>query len=1057
MGIKTIKVLRTISKIALLAVVLGLLGWGGYYVYRSIAFKPQNIVVTNVTDSSATITWTTSSQMNGVVYYKKDSSVLPGPLGIIGSRIGYDDRDVSDAQTACVNEFNKNASETKDENFSVSGEDFDCDNARVTGMGKYYTHSVTIKDLDPESTYYFSMGDGIWSFKSDVSSLKTFALLEEVKEPSPVFGKVVGDDGTYSRDGLIYITFSDGSEGKNSILYSSTSNDEGGWYLDASGVRYEDGEVLPLELTNDSFDMYGVYSNYGKSDVVTYILGYFNGAYPDIVVEKNAKPISSFLQKFILGVYADCTSDPDGANCPATSCNYCPSYITNAQYEAITKGTDTTGEIAKAIGYGNAAKIVANNNGGQFTQSDLTKIGLSTDVGNMNALVSTGVQTFRDTGEESEITINYNGGSVAGTSYCSGKKYCKSANNCVETDGKCGYSAPKSPVVKTGAEVAKTEGDECDPANGTSCKAVGNDSQKCTYTGKDPVDNAKIYKLITWKGSTDCGKTSVVDTNACKDKEENDSCTNGGKGRCLPNGGVLKCDLWAGDPCTGGTYNAEGECISEAGTCAEKKEDDPCANNGEKGRCLPNGNVLKCDLWAGDPCPGGKFNAEGKCIVPDAKCTIVKNAKGCSIKCEGQAPIDLESSGKCQKVYGGYDEMDTLTPVTVLASQINPWRLSQDRIEILIGESPVVEAAAIEEMKTCAAEKPVDTSVQGDGCVKICQAMGGKAKYELWDGSTKVANSAGVAWGKFVDCVVDGKSNLSFKIIKKIFASETSTNDVYSFYLPESGLYSFEIDGGQVTTANTNGSNVQMFYIEANGVKGFQPPADFDNPTADEDIVLSENAYEISYEQKSTAQEYNIEEGINIISFNFVPTSTDSGAYMASDVISQAKTNDVDIEYISTFEGGRWYEAYSCSSDACTGTNFSIVPGRGYLVKATNAGTITIPGYNLKSSIPVAFSSGWNLVGIHGYTTAYTARTLIDSINKIEGLTSNNVSWWPISKGKYEGLQVENNTEYGLDFAISPTNGYFVRISEYAPSDTTCKSILWNEGGTLNGTCGNTK
>ena len=136
MGIQTIKVLRTVSKIILLVITLGLLGWGGYYVYRSIAFKPQNIAVTNITDSSATITWTTSSQMNGVVYYKKDSSVLPGPLGIIGSRVGYDDRDVSDAQTACVDKFNKNASETKDENFSVSGENFDYENARVTGIGK---------------------------------------------------------------------------------------------------------------------------------------------------------------------------------------------------------------------------------------------------------------------------------------------------------------------------------------------------------------------------------------------------------------------------------------------------------------------------------------------------------------------------------------------------------------------------------------------------------------------------------------------------------------------------------------------------------------------------------------------------------------------------------------------------------------------------------------------------------------------------------------------------------------------------------------------------------
>ena len=120
-------------------------------------------------------------------------------------------------------------------------------------------------------------------------------------------------------------------------------------------------------------------------------------------------------------------------------------------------------------------------------------------------------------------------------------------------------------------------------------------------------------------------------------------------------------------------------------------------------------------------------------------------------------------------------------------------------------------------------------------------------------------------------------------------------------------------------------------------------------------------------------------------------------------------------------------------------------------------GDMSIGGYDLKSSIPVNLSGGWNLVGIHGYTTAYTARTLIDSMSKIDGVTANNVTWWPTSKGMYEGLQVTGEQEYGFDFPISPTNGYFVRISSFKPEDSKCKSLLWNEGGTLNGACGITK
>jgi hypothetical protein len=225
----------------------------------------------------------------------------------------------------------------------------------------------------------------------------------------------------------------------------------------------------------------------------------------------------------------------------------------------------------------------------------------------------------------------------------------------------------------------------------------------------------------------------------------------------------------------------------------------------------------------------------------------------------------------------------------------------------------------------------------------------------------------------------------------------------------------------------------------------------------DEDIVLSSKASEITYTKQSSAQQYKLDKGINIISFNFVPVSTTLGAYTAKDVINQASTNGVEIQYISTFSGGRWNDGYSCSSDTCTGNNFTIVPGKGYLIYATQSGTVTIPGYNLTTPIPIPFSSGWNLIGVHGYTTAYTARSFIDSVNTIQGLTANNLSWWPTSKSKYEGLEVENSTQYGLDFSMSPSNGYFVRISKFAPVDTKCKSLIWNPGGSLNGTCGNTK
>ncbi|HOR06213.1 MAG TPA: hypothetical protein PLR67_02480, partial [Candidatus Dojkabacteria bacterium] len=308
-------------------------------------------------------------------------------------------------------------------------------------------------------------------------------------------------------------------------------------------------------------------------------------------------------------------------------------------------------------------------------------------------------------------------------------------------------------------------------------------------------------------------------------------------------------------------------------------------------------------------------------------------------------------------------------------------------------------------------------------------------------------------------CKLDGNAENLIKVPALILGAyaQDSASSGYTLYLPEYGMYSFELGDYQLTTDTTNGNTYYIFYIETNDKKGFQMPVDPDNPTEKEDIMLKSSSVSITYKKVSSAQSYTLVKGINLVSFNFIPVSTDLGPLTAKGVIEEAAKKDVTIQYISSFDGGRWAKGYTCKDNKCSGNDFNIIPGKGYLVYVTEGGDISIGGYTLKSSVPVNLSGGWNLVGIHGYTNAYTARTLIDSMNKIDGITANNVTWWPTSKGMYEGLQVTEEQQYGFDFPISPTNGYFVRISSFQPEDSKCKSLLWNEGGTLNGACGVTK
>jgi hypothetical protein len=962
MGIKTQKALRLISKLILILIGAGLAGFAGYSVYKSITIKPQNIVVTNITEGSATITWTTNAPMKGVVYYAKEKKVFAGPLGIFGTKVGLDDRDVSLAQTDCVNAYNKKAKETKDANFGVD-EIFDCNKIAVTQVGSYYTHSVTIKELDENTTYNFVIGDGVWSFEASVSNVKTFSTLDSIGEPMPVFGRVVGDDGTYSTDGLVYITFNDGSEGKDSLVYSSTTNDSGGWYLDASNVRDVDGNIMPLEITNDSFKMRGLLKNYGSSEEAEYILGYFNGAYPDILVKKNIVESISPFDKFIMGAYASgCDGLSGDAAKVCNACANCSTYLSKAQINAIasdkTGVNETLKDLAKKIGYGNAAKISAALNGEVVFED----ISLTKNYGNINSLVGATAKSTNALKAEDDIenvNITYSSGQTRGFAQKVVTATCTNG-----LGGSCGGGAVGPDETPTQEFVGAAGGAQLNIEDSGSAEICNPYNNTCHDAKKDS-DGVWVTK--------------------------DNYCYDGDAGFVAPGSA---CSL-SGGKCT------YGRCVVSTHLSPAVQQAVTFTSNGD-------GTVnISC---ATTSCLEEDWTAGIQQILPTGAV-----ATGGTIV---SVPINPASD--------------------LMEARNNSNGNTVSTIQNLIEDNPSYRAMAYTQLK--GAESCVETNCPNGFAAEVIENL-----CLLFDGSINTSNNQCVGFSA-------ARGN-GFNLVSKAYASEEAS----TIYLPDYGMYSFQLGNYTMSTSVSSGKTIYLFYIETNGQVGFQMPVDINNPTTAEDTVLNSNGYEISYIKESTAQQYEIQKGINIISFDFIPVSTDLGAYTAKDVVKQALDNGIELQYIATFEGGRWSSGYSCSSGTCTGENFTIVPGKGYLVYATMNGTLTIPGYKLNTSVPIAFSAGWNLIGVHGYTTAYTARSFIDSINKVQGLVANNVSWWPTAKSKYEGLQIENGTEYGLDFPISPNNGYFVKISSFVPSDTKCKSLVWNEGGSLNGTCGNTK
>ncbi len=981
MSITTVKVLRTISKIVLLVVGICIIGYGGLMIYKSVSNKPQRVRITNVTDSAATITWVTDNPVRGIVYYRNEGSFLPGPLGVLGSKIAYDDRDFALAQDECVKAFNENAKNTKDGDFAVDGNTFNCENISVEKLGAYYTHSVTIKDLNESSTYFFMVGNGIWSWNvngvdKDISdndiavvnsfNFKTSQLLEEVPTPNIAYGTVYA--GVKSEEGYLSESLSKDSfvfayltiNGVNSQIISAVTNTDGGWTFDKSNFRDAEGNLI-TDLSKAKMMVRAQYEDVEDARWVEIEEDLDSDTEMDLqgnlVDDLNEAEKSKIKEKFemLMGkVYAE-ESDA-GLTCVSAGIDKCDGHCVDKCY---IPGTD----IFKWVQRG-----------------------------------------------------------AVGTSSCPKPPICGCTPGTCEE--KCELNQRKT--CMSGHYWSVWVNGSCNPSK---CDGDGVNKDDCTSDELGDCKNGKKCKLVNgfrkWVADTSC-----VNKDDCTLDELGD-CKNGEK--CKLVNGYRK---WVADEnCGGGTTES---------TCTDGTTVGKCNSKGEK--CITAGE---------NPVPD-------KCdVVSEQNCTIIPNysesegvfhclpsTSACTLKCDSREGKKLSSDDctalgkkRCLNTTEYADNSSTTSSITFQPIDLQ----KASDLKILINADPAIKDFVNTKLENL--KREINTAV-GPGTFeenkeefkKYCKALGGNYNSNNDD--------------KLVNCDdLPVTTPPSQTLVLRAYAEEESSS-AYTLYLPEYGMYSFELGDYQLKTDTTSGNTYYIFYIEANDKAGFQMPKDPDNPTAEEDIMLKSSSAAITYEKVASSQSYTLVKGINLISFNFIPVAKDLGPLTAKGIMDEAAKKDVTIQYISSFDGGRWSKGYTCKNDKCSGNDFNILPGKGYLVYATKGGEMTIPGYNLKSSVPVSLSGGWNLVGIHGYTNAYTAASLIDSMNKIDGVTANNVTWWPTSKGMYEGLQVTGEQQYGFDFPISSTNGYFVRISSFKPEDSKCKSLLWNEGGALNGKCG---
>lgn len=207
------KRIPTLLGLILIVVGLGITTYlvrqGGLFSIRAgPGHEPKNVRISNITDTSFTASYSTEDAVTGVLNYG-DSTAL--------GQSSLDDRDQN--------------------------------------SGKITTrklHNITVRNLDPEKTYYFSIisSQDTYLNNSNPFEVNTAIVIEDAPlEQNPMSGKLILPSGKSPSEAIVYLTTED------SQIISTLTRDDGTFLLPLNSLRtsdlssyfkLEEGKILKL-------------------------------------------------------------------------------------------------------------------------------------------------------------------------------------------------------------------------------------------------------------------------------------------------------------------------------------------------------------------------------------------------------------------------------------------------------------------------------------------------------------------------------------------------------------------------------------------------------------------------------------------------------------------------------------------------------------------------------------------------------------------------------------------------------------------------------------------
>ena len=1027
---------------------------------KKISEGIMGVFVTDVNDRSAIVSWiTTDPVKTELLFSNKELKTFSGRFG---SKIGYDRRDLEE----------------------VGESEY-----RLNQRGKYYVHSVHLRELDPETQYYFAIRNGMFLASTEyVNTFSTIKEREQVDTPDVGYGNLYNQNEEMISDTLLIFELANLDDTSKSQKFSYVMDGKTGWSVNMSNLMNAD-LTEPYVMEPETYLNVLIINSAGQTEDSIY----YNEVRPakNISVYDNdseseeVKGIMAVLQVPDLGDVT-CSCQNCTVNCPGGYETSCPSGW-NCSKETFTctkkyrcsDGTETScGTNSKSCYKKTSQKAPPANEcnecipvcpaGYTFTQCTGTGECLEAistckriDHDGVQCGSSRGAKCFKEipaSQEEKKPPSFGNSRETCGYNTEDKRQYywCECKNNSIFTACVSGmdlYNGYGSSCPKYCAAKEEEKGKEEETPEEKKC-----DLEKCTYGCKPGTtlcnrigDTLRCFNdnLVSPNNSNtiikECEYGCTAGSNICNSitnflPQEPECSKITGKGQCNLVAGCTwesnknKCrNEPSGPSCS--TYKTlwscskQPHCEFDQGKCQEIDLTEYARRDETPDYCVgmrdSNGNIISISYGV-DEIPTHRGSS---------RCSMDINAMGVNLGNQ-IAGYKLNSETHRGEWGEGYSCRTEVTQLgygnSIIVTQPDGTEIRYAHLQypscdhVVTGNSGGYIDETTGNFTNWGYHLHVEVGCSGNECVCLEDQNPCRA---IAGGCFQCDNTV---QAQAVPAVVNPsaksreKSTPLFSFMKKAGAEETGSID------PALLIKDLELPEGEYKIKST-GANSQTDFIKTNNNQIlFFEDANGNNELDSDETILSpyeaQLTYGVSYERTADAFQLVLERGLNLVSFPVIfKNSEGKEIKKVSSLVEYLNTKGAQVTSVATYRGGKFI-SYVIREEQVFGEDFNLLPGEGYFINTRARGVFNYSGTKVKDGLQIQLYSGWNLVNLYNSKVdRYSAFDLLKQMQD-QSVDANIISKW--EEGAYDSVVSEDSGQYGIDFNVYQNRGYFVRVRE---------------------------